>query len=235
MASFGDVAVQSGLKLPALTTIQSVLIYVGIGIVIAIILVFGGIWWWQRRKFSKTIRMFKKVGNRSIPIGTDKAMFERVGLAGDYWAKTQKFGKYLAKPQIEMSKDEFWYYIREDGEWINFGLDDIDQQMKDAGVYFLDEDMRLTRLAIEKNLMQRYDKKSFWDKYGVMIMYGLAFLIIAILLIVLFQRLTPLAGAISGSVGKLSESCDKAMDTCNNIISHVYSGLVNPTAGNATL
>jgi len=166
--------------------------YIGIGLgVIVLIGILGfGVWWFlNRMKYNKTIVLFRKVGNKSVPIGTDKGMFERVGDAGDYWLITKKFKKTLPKPQKQMGKNEYWFYEREDGEWINFDLKDIDQQMKDAGIDYVEEDMRLQRLGIQKNLRDRFYKESFWQKYGNTIMSVMFILIISIMLIVLFKEM----------------------------------------------
>jgi hypothetical protein len=140
-------------------------------------------------KWNKTVVLFRKVGNRIIPVQTDKGMFERIGSSGDYWLKTQKLKKTLPRPKIEMGTNTFWFYEREDGELINFELDDIDAQMRKAGAYFVDEDMRLQRLGIAKNLKDRLIKETFWQKYGTTIMLVIFCLIVTICLVVLFQKM----------------------------------------------
>jgi CHASE3 domain sensor protein len=88
-----------------------------------------------------------------------------------------------------MGNNTFWFYEREDGEWINFELDDIDAQMRKAGAYFVDEDMRLQRLGIAKNLAERLIKETFWQKYGTTIMLVIFCLVVTICLVVLFQKM----------------------------------------------
>ena len=62
-----------------------------------------------------------------------------------------------------------WYYIREDGEWINFKQINIDEESRKMNVKFVQEDMRLQRLATERILEQRLLNKSFWEKYGMIL------------------------------------------------------------------
>ena len=90
--------------------------------------------------------------------------FARIGKAGDYWCKLKKFKKTLPRPRRQVEKNTYWFYEREDGEWVNFTLNDFDDGMKKAGAYFVDEDMRLQRLGIQKNLQERlwiFAKKNF--------------------------------------------------------------------------
>ena len=65
-----------------------------------------------------------------------------------------------------MGRRIYWYVIREDGEWIKFELEDIDQKMRKAGVHYLDKEMRYARTALEEALKERYDKPNFWKEYG---------------------------------------------------------------------
>jgi len=158
-------------------------------ILVACSVAFGIYWVFQYLRWNKKVLLFRKVSNRIIPLVNDKAMFERVGMSGDYWLKTKTMKKTLPRPKIEMGKNTYWFYEREDGEWINFELSDIDSQMKKAGVYYVDEDMRLQRLGIQKNLAARLIKESFWQKYGTTIMLIIFVLIVTISLVVLFQKM----------------------------------------------
>lgn len=147
-------------------------------------------------KFNKKIILFKKVSGKVIPVAKDKGMLERIGLAGDNWLRVKNFKKILPRPKIEMEKNTYWYFEREDGEWINFCLDDMDAVMKTAKAYYVDEDMRLQRLGIQRNLKDRFEKSSFWDKYGNMIMGILFMMIVTICLIVIFNKINDLVKAL---------------------------------------
>ena len=175
------------------------------------------------RKYNQHLHIFGKVNGTIVPIGRDRAMAQRVGLAGDYWFRTMKHKKILPRPTRSMGKNIFWYFIREDGEWINFSLADIDAVMKEAGVYYIDEDMRMQRLAIEKNLRDRYTQKmTFWQKYGGMMVNIFFVLIVMVALILLFKEMSGLAdklGSVAGSVGKLA-------DATANIASRTTSGVI---------
>jgi hypothetical protein len=94
--------------------------------------------------------------------------------------------KWLPVGKIQTAPREFWYSIREDGEWINFALSDINKISKEAGIRFVQEDMRLQRLATERLLEQRLMNKSFWEKWGTTIMMIIVFLVISICMVLIF-------------------------------------------------
>jgi len=139
--------------------------------------------------YNKTVKIYRKVGNKTVLVAVDKGYFARVGNAGDYWLITKKLKKTLPRPTIQSGKNEYWFFEREDGEFINFGLGDIDSQMKVAKVYYIDEDMRLARLGIQKNLRDRFQKVSFWQKYGGLIMNLIYLMVSTILLVILFKEI----------------------------------------------
>ena len=175
-----DVSV-SGLGTLALWGIGSILFFCVAGVITYFVV--------QRFKYNKTIVLYRKIGGKPIRALTDKGMFERVGSAGDFWCRLRKTKKILPRPRIEIGKDEYWYYQRKDGEWINFELEDIDETMSKAKIRYDDEDMRLQRLGIQKNLLSRFQKLSFWQKYGGMIMSLIFILVVSVMFIVLFKTM----------------------------------------------
>lgn len=195
-----------------------------IGVVLGCAVIGGLIYaYFRYKKYNKVIQVFGKINGAVVPIMKERAMFERVGIAGDYWCRTMKSKKILPRPSIAMGKNTYWYFVREDGEWINFSLKDIDADMKQAGTYFVDEDMRLQRLGIQKNIKDRFgEKPSFWDKYGAILGYVLFILIITISLIMLFKQLDKVAvsmNSASSNIGKLAEAT-------MNMVARQTSGVV---------
>lgn len=163
-------------------------------IVLGMIIVAGisiGVIYWitSRMRYNKKFRWFRKVGNEIVPVGVYPAWFQRIGTAGDTWANVKVLKRLLPKPRKQMAKNEYWFYEREDGEAINFSLNDFDDSMKKAGAYFVDEDMRLQRLGIQKNLENRFQKVTFWQKYGGMLMNILFLVVVTVMLVILFKEM----------------------------------------------
>jgi len=170
------------------------------------------IWWYMRKAYNKNIWIFGKVAGVPMLKSIDKAKLVAFGMAGDKLIYLRKSKKYLSPPQIQMGKDIYWYYEREDGEFINFSLDDLDDILKKAGCYYVDTDMRMQRLGIEKNLRDRLDKKSWLEKYGALV-GGIIFMImVTVCLVVLFSKLKDVATAldsVSGNVGNMAKAVEE--------------------------
>lgn len=168
----------------------------------------------DRVKYNKKIKLFRKVGKSTQFIGADKGWLCRLGMAGDTWMKVKKFKKTLPRPRFQMGPNEFWYFEREDGEWINFNMGSIDEDMKKAGIEYVDEDMRLQRLGIYKNLEARFRKQSFMEKYGAILVSFVYILITSLCLVILFQRMNEnfiVVGDVASQIGQVAQSVDNMM------------------------
>jgi len=176
--------------------------YGSVGLIIAIaIMILGGIaflvyWRHVKKQFWIRIHVFRLIGNVPTRVAIYSAREIPFGMAGDRLWKVAPTGmsqifkaiKWLPVGKIQSAPKEFWYYIREDGEWINFSLNDINEIQKKAGVRFVQEDMRLQRLATERLLEQRLMKKTFWEQWGQTVMMITLFLVMAICMVIMFYQ-----------------------------------------------
>lgn len=194
MAGLVDTLRESGASIPSLPSfsgagMQQLLIYVGVGILVAIAGAMGLYFLFNYLKWNKTFVLFKKVGNEWQIASTDKGRFERVGNAGDYWAKWKALKRTSSKPKRQKTKNTYWFAEGEDGEIREIDSLDFDKGLRQIQAHFVDEDMRLQRLGIQKNLASRFEKQSFWAKYGTTIMLIIFVIIVVVALVILFKSM----------------------------------------------
>ncbi len=151
-------------------------------------------------KFNKKIIIWEKINNRYEITKRDKAQQMSLRGTGDTIFYLRKFKKYLPTPRIQTGRNVFWYVIREDGEWINIGMGDIDQKFREVGAYFLDSEMRYARTQLQGHIKDRYDKPKFWSQYGALIVNVAAITIIMVFLFLIVQDLQDVMGSVRGSV-----------------------------------
>lgn len=142
----------------------------------------------NKKRYNKTIPLYKKVGSATIRIATYKAKDYAIGKAGDKLWYVKGVKKYIPPATSQTAPNEYSHFERSDGEWINISLPDIDEQMKKANVKYVQQDMRSNRVAINTLLDLRFTDKSFWDKYGNMIMNVIFYLVIAVSLVIIFYQ-----------------------------------------------
>jgi len=190
---------------------------IGIAVMVVIILVLLGVasfFLILRFLFNKKLIIFEKVAGQIQVVRRDAAREIRLGQAGDTAFVTRRTKKTLPRGQIQTGKNIYWYYIREDGEWINFGIEDIDTVMRQMGAHFVDKEMRYARLGLQKNFEKRLQKITFWDKYGAWIMWSTYLLITGIMTWLLFDKFIEL----SGSVGGIVDSAERIMERSENVL-----------------
>lgn len=180
-----EVIAETGMETPALPSLPSFSIssntlgIMGVVFVTLVILSIAGYFIFMKLRYNQTFRIFEEIGNFVMPMGTDKAWFQRIGYTGDVWARTKKLKKVLERPTFRMGK-EWWFFRRKDGELINFCLANFNEKMREAGCHFIHEDMRLSRVAIGKMLQNEYKRESFLEKYGSYIAIGILCIIVIV-------------------------------------------------------
>jgi len=158
----------------------------------------------QRKQLKYTIPLYKMIGARPIKIATFKAKDFKIGMAGDKLWYVPKAKKYISCGTIQTAPNEYPHFEREDGEWINFGLGDIDEQMKKAGVKYVHTDMRSQRIAISNLLEQRFKgKQGFWDKYGNIIAQAIFYMVVSICMVIIFYQWSGIVESTAGLLDRI--------------------------------
>ena len=195
------------------------LILIAVSIVIIVIIGFMIV---NRRNYRNKIVIFEKINGRFVDTGKDKAMEIKFGDLGGKLFYLKKHKKYLPPPRLQSGQRKFYYFIKEDGDWINFELSDFDEQMRQSKAHFLDKEMRYANVGIRKGLAERY-KKVTWKEYLPIIVSVGFIVLIGILTWLLFDRWIELAGTTNDGVKVAGEIMDKA-NTMLGAIDRVCSG-----------
>lgn len=214
-----------------------ILLVFAIVVVILVLLSFI-IWYFAiKKKYWIKIHVFRLIGNIPTRVAVYEACEVPFGRAGDklwkvagngFFAKLKPI-KWLPIGKIQSAPREFWYYIREDNEWINFQLDDLNEVSRHAGVRFTNEDMRLQRLATERLLEQRLMEKSFWDKWKDTIMTVIFFLVIAVCMVLIFYQFSNLIDTLGIIMERNAQITEMIVRECGSDF------LVDGTTGGGSL
>lgn len=191
--------------------IMAVLMWAFGSIVVAVVIGLIVFLFIKYKQYNQIIKVYGLVGNKPAVKYITRGRFIPMGRAGDRVMILRKpKGRLLPMPTIQMGKNEWWYWEREDGELINFSIDDLDAQFKKAGAYYVHTDMRMERLGIEKNLKERFEKPTWWERYGTQLMSVVFLIILFVMLVVLFYQLSSVAGSL-----------ESAMDLANQVLDRI--------------
>jgi len=194
MPTLADANPFSGVDFGSMGLVATVLLVCVVSFIVILFLGLVLYYFTAKKQYWIKIHVFRLIGNNPTRVAIYRAKEVSFGRAGDKLWRVAPCGfsmifkiiKWLPTGKLQTSNSEFWYWIRGDGEWINFTPTNIDNISNSMNVKFVQEDMRLQRLATEKLLEQRLLVKNFWEKYGNVIVYSIFFLIIAVSMVILF-------------------------------------------------
>lgn len=156
-------------------------------------------------RFNKKIIIFEEINGRFEPTRKDRAMEMVLSKGGDTIFYLARNKKYLPTPNLQTGRKTFWFFVRSDNEWINFTLENLNEKSKEANARFLDKEMRYARTQIQRGLKERYDKPSFWERYGLLIFSIAYIVIIGVMMWLLFDKWIDLAGVTNLSIERSAE------------------------------
>ena len=140
-------------------------------------------------KYKFKVVIFEKVGGKFQATVRDRAMSIPYGLGGDRVFYMRKLKRKEPMPQIQAGRNIYWFFMREDGELINFEPGDFDEQARQMGARFLDKEMRYARVSLQSHFKERFDKPKFWDKYGALIVQVGVILVMMVFLYLIIDKI----------------------------------------------
>lgn len=154
----------------------------------------------MKRQYKITIKKFERVNGRFQPVATIKAKPIAVGTGGDSALMLKKPKKMLPMPTIQTGINTYWYFVSDDGEWINFGPGDFDQDRQTMGAHMLDREMRYARTSLQHMSKERYEQPSFLQKYGGMIAYAALIIVTAVGFFLIVREMASTSSASAQAV-----------------------------------
>lgn len=171
-----------GVDAGAIVLFFVVLIFVGI------LAAIGAYFFIQWKKYKYTVVIFKRVDGQFRTVGRDKAKIDILSNAGDQVFILKKNKKMLPMPSIQTGNNTYWYFVSDDGEWINFGPGDFDEDRREMGASFLDKEMRYARTELHQMADKKYDKQGFMQKYGPMLAAGVMLLLVGVSIYLIMDK-----------------------------------------------
>lgn len=180
------------------------------------------------------IEVHRLIGGTPMRVGVYRAKEVPMGMAGDkLWRVAPngftmpfKIVKWLPVGKIQSAPRMWKYWLREDGEWINYADANLDELSKRMGAKFVSEDMRLQRLATDRLLEQRLMDKSFWDRWKDTIMTVIFFLVITVCMIIIFYQFGKFLDHAQLLIDKITEGLEMVQGTCQPISKGGTQGLI---------
>jgi uncharacterized membrane protein len=183
----------------------------------------------RRKAYKNLIPMFLEVAGKIQRIGQDwgKELFIPDSNISLYFLKDRKL--YIARPTRAMAKDEFWYKILENGEWVNFNLSSHPEDNTLALANYDHRDTRYAYVNLKDIIKKNYKDKAttWWKEYSGLI----TIVVIAIMMIAsmwfffwksgkMIEQMVP----ISNNMKEAANAMANAVRTSQSLNSGVIQG-----------
>lgn len=179
-------------------------------------------WWLMRKTYNKQIVKFREINGVTRRVGIEKA--KEIVLPGTsvraFYLKNSKF--YIPRPSIETGTNEFWYFIREDGEWVNVGLANLNTELKQLGLHYDHTDMRMANAALKRLVDKSYKKLNWLKEYAPYIGFAVIIIMLAIGGYMVMGESAKIVSAASSNVealAKITETMNSVLGKISNIAS----------------
>ena len=193
-------------------TVQTVLLWLFLScLLVGFIGFFIGLWYY-RRLYKHQVVVWGLVGKNVMEKYTSRAKEVPMGQAGDKLFYVAAKKRLISMPTLPAGKNKWYFYERLDGELINVAPENVDLAMKQIGVHYVDTDMRMQRLGIEKNLAYRLQGQTWWEKYGTTVVNLIFYVFITMMLIALFVQWRKTGQAINTAVATAGQVMERAAE-----------------------
>jgi len=215
---------------------SAVLFWGGIILVCFIILILsGGITFiFAARKvnklaFKNQIPIFQDINGKRIRIGLDWAKEIYVPDSNISLFYLKGFKIYLARPTRPMGKDEYWYSIAQNGEWINFDMSMDPDRNTLAHANYDHRDTRYAYINLKEIIKKNYKEKTLvWWKDPV-IMNIISYIIMSLIFLggcwFLIAKIATVVGQLGPFVERLDIIAEKLSQAVINA-QNINSGMV---------
>ncbi len=179
-------------------------------------------WYLNKKSYNKEIVKFREINGVTRRVGVEKA--KEIVLPGTsvraFYLKNSKF--YIPRPSIETGQNEFWYFIREDGEWVNVGLANLNTELKQLGLKYDHTDMRMANAALKRLVDKSYKKSNWLKEYAPYIGFAIIIIMVSIGGYMVMGESAKVVSATVPNVealAEITETLNSILGNINNIAS----------------
>jgi len=127
----------------------------------------------QKKSWNKRIYLFKEINGGTWPAGVEKAKevtMPRTSLKAFYLKKS---GVFLPRPSLETGNNNYWYFIRNDGQFVNMRPENVNTKLRELGLLIDHSDMRMANAFLKKMVEKNYRKRNVLKEWAPVIAVGI--------------------------------------------------------------
>jgi hypothetical protein len=172
-----------------------------------------------RWRFKVVILEGTASGNTQI-VGRDRARLIAVSDGGEELFVLKKRKKYKGATGKRIGKNQVAWMIGDDGYWYNVDFGNFNKSLYEVGLNPLDRNVRLATASMRKLIEKNYGNKSWMEKYGNVLYFGMFMMVILAFAGVMwfaFDKQLQMASATKESV----ETSKAVMELAKEVLSNI--------------
>lgn len=160
----------------------------------------------NNKSYNKKLHVFRNINGRPTPVGVERAREITLPFTSTKAFQVKKGGFFLPRPSIETHKNNYWFMIRDDGEWVNIGLESFNDKLKAMNMFFDHGDMRMANAALKKLVERNYKKTNWIKEWAPFIGFGMIILMLGIGGYLFSKEMGSVLGGLQNSVVSQQET-----------------------------
>ncbi len=176
----------------------------------------------SKKSYNKSIIKYREIDGITRKTGTERA--KEIVLPGTsvraFYLKSSGF--FIPRPSIETGINEYWYFVRKDGEWMNIGIENVNEKLKELGLHFDHTDMRMANAALKRLVDKSYKKINWLKEYAPYIGFGVIIIMVSVggyLVMGESSKVVSAAALNVEALAKITETMNSLLGNINNIAS----------------
>lgn len=153
-------------------------------------------------------------------VSKDRARMVAFGDGGEEIFLLKKAKRYKVGYGKRIGNKAIAWAIGDDGYWYNVTFQGVDKRLLEVGVLPVDRDMRFATASVRKGLENRYNDRTWMDKYGTVLYFGLFMMTVLIfggIMWFAFAQMGKITAANAESMNTAKEVMEIARETLLSI------------------
>ena len=192
------------------TYITGTVVFLGIAVIVAILTFFIV----NRRSYNKHIHIFEDINGQTVPVGMDKdreVVLPFTSVRAFYLRKKKLF---LPRPSKQTGLNHYWFFVRDDGEWMNIIPSNINRKLKELNMKWDHTDMRMANASLKKLVEKNYKRTNWLKEYAPYIAIGIMILMLGIVSFLVIRE----GAAIAGGLGTITDKIADLLETVSDLL-----------------
>lgn len=203
---------------------MSTIEFIVLATIVFFIVIIGGVvlgrFLYKKRWNYQYVLLENVAGQGYIPTKRGRCRLINFSKSGTEIYYIKNLNKHRAAYGKRIGKNQIAWAVGSDGYWYNVTFGDLDIRLRQLGVEPIDRDMRYAESQIIQGIEKRYDDRTFIDKYGSMIAFGLFILAIVIVFVgtfIIINKFGSFSSELSETVNVMKEVAQLNKDTLSSI------------------